>query len=126
MSEYKIVIPGTFPGLNDFIQEANRSRHAGNKLKGMYTNIAAAEARRQLRGLKITNPVVIEYLWVEKKRIRDKSNICAFGRKCIEDGLIKAGVLKNDGWREIKGFSDDFVVDKSNPRIEITIREVKA
>lgn len=33
-------------------------------------------------------------------------------------------VLKNDGWKEITGFSDEFFVDVNNPRIEVEIEEV--
>jgi len=33
-------------------------------------------------------------------------------------------VLKNDGWN-IRGYGQDFFVDKKNPRIEVLIREVK-
>jgi len=33
-------------------------------------------------------------------------------------------VLKNDGWNDIEGFSDEFFVDKQNPRVEVEISEV--
>jgi Holliday junction resolvase RusA-like endonuclease len=42
----------------------------------------------------------------------------------IQDALVKAKVLKNDGWKEITGFQDNFFVDKDNPRIEVEIQEV--
>ena len=32
-------------------------------------------------------------------------------------------VLRNDGWQNIAGFTDDFAVDKGRPRIEIEIEE---
>ena len=46
-----------------------------------------------------------------------------FGRKDIQDTLVKMGALKNDGWENIEGFSDSFAVDKGKPRIEIEIEQ---
>ena len=42
----------------------------------------------------------------------------------ILDGLVKAGVLKNDGWLEIAGIEHKFSIDKTNPRAEVTLKEV--
>ncbi len=125
MREYKLVIPGVLPGLNEYIAAERASRYKGAGMKQQYTHLVAALAKRQLRGLKIVRPVVMEYHFFEKNRYRDKSNISAFARKCIEDGLIAARVLKNDGWKEISGYEDFFAVDKSEPRIEVVLREVE-
>lgn len=57
--------------------------------------------------------------------MRDKDNISSFGRKVIQDGLVRVGVLKNDGWKHIEGFSDRFRVDEKNPRVEVEIIEVE-
>lgn len=65
-----------------------------------------------------------EHTWYERDRRRDKDNISSFGRKVIQDGLVKAGVLANDGWAQIAGFSDEFHVDAKRPRVEIEIGEV--
>jgi len=37
---------------------------------------------------------------------------------------VLVGILDNDGWKNIKGFTDDFAVDKGSPRIEVVIVEV--
>ena len=42
----------------------------------------------------------------------------------IQDALVECGVLQNDGWKNIVGFSDDFFVDPKNPRIEVDIEEI--
>ena len=76
-----------------------------------------------MRGVKLEKPVFMEYLWVEPNRRRDLDNISSFGRKVIQDALVDTGVLKNDGWKHVVGFSDKFDVDKENPRIEVLIRE---
>ena len=43
------------------------------------------------------------YLVVEETERRDPSNICASAIKFIEDGIVEAGVMKNDGWKQVLG-----------------------
>lgn len=81
-------------------------------------------AKTQLRSVQFDGPVIMRYTWIEPNRRRDKDNI-AFAKKFIQDALIRAGVLANDGWAQIKGFSDDFVVDRKRPRVEVEIEEAK-
>lgn len=52
-------------------------------------------------------------------------NISSFGRKVFQDALVEVGTLPGDGWRQIVGFSDEFYIDQENPRVEVTIREVR-
>ena len=122
--EYLLIIPGRLDNLNDLISAERRNRYAGGKMKGQNQQIVTVAIRKCLRGVKINTPVHMEYLWVEKDRKRDKDNISSFGRKVIQDALTCTGVLKNDGWAQIEGFSDAFAVDKSNPHIEVRIIEV--
>ena len=65
----------------------------------------------------------MQYSWYEKNKKRDLDNISSFGRKVIQDALVASKVLINDGWNNIKGFSDEFYVDAKNPRIEVLIEE---
>ncbi len=84
-----------------------------------------AEIYEQLGRLRITNPVRMTYRWYEKDRRRDLDNVSSFGRKVIQDALVDTGVIQNDGWKEITGFSDEFYVDKKNPRIEVEIEVIE-
>jgi hypothetical protein len=43
------------------------------------------------------------YLIIEQTKKRDPSNICSAGIKFVEDGLIEAGVIPNDGWKNVLG-----------------------
>ena len=122
--EYKLIIPGRLPGLNEYIAAERSNRHMGAKMKADSGNIVSVETRRCMRGVRIERPVFMEYTWVEKNRRRDLDNISSFGRKVIQDALVASGVLKDDGWKYVVGFSDRFEVDKDNPRIEVRIREV--
>ena len=79
-------------------------------------------AKSSLRG-KIKTPVIMHYTWFEPNQKRDKDNVSSFGRKIIQDALVKSGYLPGDGWQQIVGFTDSFEVDKKNPRIEVEFEE---
>lgn len=121
----KLVIPFALPGLNDYIEAERAHRQKGAALKRQCQRDIAAALRRQVRG-PLREPVVMRYTWVEKDRRRDKDNISSFGRKIIQDTLVRMKALRNDGWANIDGFSDEFRVDKRNPRVEIEIEEAES
>lgn len=122
--EYLLTIPDTLPNLNDYISAERTNRHKGAKMKADSGNIVAVAIRQCMRGVRIEKPVFMEYTWIEPSRRRDKDNISSFGRKVIQDALVQCGVLKDDGWNYVVGFSDRFEVDNENPRIEVLIKEV--
>ena len=124
---YKFIIPGRLTGLNEYINAERENRYKAAALKKTNQQIVAFAINRQiLRHCRdtITNPVVIDYAWYEANRKRDLDNI-SFAKKFIQDALVESGVLANDGWKQIKGFTDKFYVDKGNPRVEVTITEVE-
>ena len=121
--EYLLTIPGTLNNLNDYISAERTNRHKGAKMKASNGDIVTVAISRCMKGVKIEKPVFMEYLWVEPNRRRDLDNISSFGRKVIQDALVDTGVLKDDGWKYVVGFSYKFDVDKKNPRIEVLIRE---
>lgn len=122
--EYKLIIPGKLPGLNDYIAAERANRHKGAKMKADNGTIVAVAIRQCMRGVKIDRPVEMHYTWYEPNKRRDHDNVSSFGRKVIQDALVDVGVLKDDGWKYVVGFSDRFEVDKGNPRIEVRIKEV--
>ncbi|WP_087064249.1 RusA family crossover junction endodeoxyribonuclease [Intestinibacillus massiliensis] len=119
----KFTIRGTLPGLNDYITAERTNRYKGAEMKRRCEAVAM-HAAQQLGGVCFTRPVRFVYRWFEPNRHRDKDNISAFGRKVIQDALVRAKVLENDGWKQIEGFEDQFFVDKKAPRIEVQIFEV--
>lgn len=119
----KIIIPFTLPGLNDYIEAERSHRQSGAAMKRKWQREVALVMRRQLRR-PLREPVIMRYTWVEGNRRRDKDNISSFGRKVIQDALVKdLKALRNDGWANIDSFSDRFLVDQSRPRIELEIVE---
>lgn len=116
----KFTIYGTLPSLNEFIDAERTNRQKGAYLKKQCEAIVM-HAALSLGDWTTQKPVYIVYHWYEKNRRRDKDNISSFGRKVIQDALVKSRYLKNDGWDNIVGFEDHFFVDKKNPRIEVKI-----
>ena len=57
-------------------------------------------------------------------RSQKNSLISGYAHKVVQDALVKAGALPNDGWNEIINDTNDYAVDKKDPRIEIIITEV--
>ena len=119
---YRLVIPGALPGLNEYIRAERTNRHIAAKLKKETQKVISGYITQQLRGVHIYEPVFMAYTWVERDRKRDKDNI-SFAKKFIQDALVGARVLKNDGWAEIAGFSDSFKVDKGHPCVVVDIEE---
>ena len=123
MQRYEFTILGTLPGLNEYSDAERKNWRMAAAMKRQAESVIKKYAKAKLGCLHITKPVRIDYLWICPNRRRDKSNI-AFAKKFIEDGLIGAKILKNDGWFDVVDFSDKFGLDKKNPRIIVTITEV--
>lgn len=118
----KFVIKGELPGLNEYIEAERSNRYAASSMKKRVQGAVMAACRAQHPKAKFKNPVVMHYRWVEKDWRRDCDNI-AFAKKFIQDAFVKAGILIDDSRKYIRGFTDEFEVDRKNPRIEITVEE---
>lgn len=122
MKELKIVIPGTMPGFNEIVKAAkqgNRRHQPYNDMKRENTNLVAWTSNKIPKKKRI----FLDITWIEKNKRRDPDNIAA-AVKFIWDGLVEAGVIENDGWKQNAGWRNSFEVDKDNPRIEVIIKEV--
>ena len=121
---YKLVIPGTLPGLNEYLQAERRRSgryNCGNEMKQHWQAYIGSFIRKDLGRKKIEKPVRLHYTFYEPTKRRDLDNIAATAHKFIQDALVRSGVIPDDGWKYVRGFSDNFQVDKKEPRIEILI-----
>lgn len=122
---YKFTIQGKMAGLNELIDYNRKNFKAGNGLKQKHQT----KVLKALKGVKIPHPIKypvnLHYAFYEENKRRDKDNISGFAHKVVQDALVKAKVLTNDGWKYIEGYTDTFYVDQTNPRIEVIIEEVK-
>jgi Holliday junction resolvase RusA-like endonuclease len=118
----RVMIPGRFAGLNEFIDANRRQRgrwNAGNAMKQKDQRIIL----EYLPEVKFKQAVFLEYHFFEPNSRRDKDNISAYFHKIFQDAMVQAGMIPNDGWKQIKGMADYFDIDKKWPRIEVYIEE---
>ena len=113
-------IPIIFPSLNEIIESSKTHWSKYSKPKKGYTEIVASFAKQQLKPVK--RQIDIHCHWICRDKRKDPDNI-ATGVKFILDGLVKAGILKNDGFNEIKSIHHTFEVDKQNVGVVVTIKD---
>ncbi len=119
----KFFVPYQLPSLNKIIAAAKIKKGRWWKyadLKKLHTeNIANI-----LGDCKpLESPVFINFFWASADRRTDPDNIAA-ARKFILDGAVTAGLLEDDGWKHIEGFSDSFRIDKKNPGVYVEMTSV--
>ena len=119
--QQKLIIPCELPDLNTTIALSKRHWSEYAKLKRKYTQMVACHARRQLKPI-LSGRVHLSFVWYCRNKRRDPDNVCS-AKKFIIDGLVAAGILSNDGWKQVVGFSDSFEVDQNSPRVAVTIVE---
>lgn len=127
MAEYKVIIEGRFPSMNEFIF-ANRMGkgkwNKGNVMKQASQDEISWQIMQQHKKLHIDKPVRLLYTFYESNKKRDLDNISGYFHKVFQDALVHCGVIHNDSWHYIVGFSDEFLIDNKKPRIEVIIQEV--
>lgn len=116
----KLVIKGSLTDLNTYINAERGNRFVAAKIKKEETDLVYWECKKQKLYQVAEYPVNISFVWYCKNEKKDPDNI-SFTKKYILDGLVKAEVLQNDGFKQINSFTDSFEVDSENPRIEVFI-----
>lgn len=113
-------IPFTLPGCNEYIEACRRHYQIGARMKKETEEQIMWALKGRLR--KRTRPVRIKYLWIEKDRRRDVDNV-AFGKKFINDALVKLGVLIDDSQRWVVE-TQDKVTTGNKPGVVIIIEDI--
>ena len=109
------------PTLNEYINAERRHRLRAARLK----RTTEKQITLELIGQKIKpfDSIFLSYNWIRQHRREDKDNI-SFGQKFVQDALMLAGIITNDGWNKVVGFSHDFNVDKEQgPKLILSIEE---
>lgn len=116
-------IPGPLPGMNELIEAAKGARgrgHRYSRLKLVWNDTIVLLARAaRIPTMKRAH---LAFRWLERDKRRDPDNIAGGGRKIVLDGLVTAGVLENDGWAQVAGWTDSFDV-AARAGVEVTISE---
>ena len=116
----KFIIKGRLDGLNEYTKANRGNKFGGNTCKKNNEAVVACFLHR-LKPVSV--PVKLIFKWYEPNVRRDVDNI-AFAKKFICDCLVQNRILPNDNQQWVKGFTDEFAVDKINPRIEVEIIEI--
>lgn len=123
----KVVIEGELIALNQYIDKERGKRRGwavASRIKKTETERCSTAFIKMIgKGLKISAsqfPLNFVFRWYVPNARKDKDNI-VFAKKFIFDGMVKSGLIPNDGWKEIGEFRDICYVDADNPRIEVEI-----
>lgn len=116
----KLVIKGEYPTLNEIIKASKSHYMAYANQKKDFTALTMIYTKKapKIKGLNDYT-----FVWYRREKRNDPDNITA-GQKYIFDGLVKGGLIENDGWKQVHDITHKFRVDKDNPRVEIYISEV--
>lgn len=114
------------PTLNDYINTERGNMYAAANNKKHYTQLCAnyAESLKSL-DFNPTGQYNIELYWTLPDRRRDHDNL-AFGIKFIQDGLVEAEVLENDGPKFINNISHIFNPETGPFCITVTLSLIHA
>ncbi len=112
-------VPGPLPGMNDFA--GKKSGWLYRQAKSNLTVIVSLAIKQEK--LKPMQRAFIIWEWREPTKRRDPDNFTSMGRKFVLDALVKCGILPDDGWDEILGWEDSWVVDTDKPGVWITLEE---
>lgn len=91
---------GRWPDLNSYIDAERANPRQAARLKRTYTEAAQTIAQAANVGM-APIPCRVRCLWHVPNRRMDLDNL-AFGLKFVLDGLVRAGVLPNDGRRQVQ------------------------
>lgn len=129
MSDYRITITGFDSGLNEVLNGVYydyKTRRIYNREKKKNDDLMIRQLRKcDFKSVKLVTPIEIRYKFYVKDKRHDRMNIASAADKSFQDALQKVGMLHNDGYDDVVGIYFDWEVDRLNPRIEVTITEVK-
>lgn len=123
MAAQTLIIKGSLPGRNEAENAARTHWDVARKLKKDNTELVAWECLAQ-RIKPIQGQARVEVTFFEKDLKRDADNVIG-GLKYILDGLVNAGVIRNDTRKLVKLYIMPVELDRQNPRIEVKLSEVQ-
>ena len=114
----RLFVPGPLPRLNELI---GRERWYYTSAKKKWGEAIGWEIKRQ--HLRPMGRVFIRWTWQEKDQRQDPDNFSGIGKKFILDALVATGILDNDGWKQIAGWTDTWVVVPDSPGVTVILEE---
>ncbi|WP_461240299.1 RusA family crossover junction endodeoxyribonuclease [Paucilactobacillus sp. N302-9] len=118
----KLVIHGELPSLNEYINVERSNRFGAAKFKKQATYQCMMYTKQAMQdGFKFDKPSIVVCTWYTKNLRKDPDNV-SFAIKFIFDGMMKAGLIENDGRKTVLGIEHKFEVDKIDPRVEVELK----
>ena len=105
------------PNLNQLL---GLHHHRYNKVKKQFQAVVVPLIKRQMQPV-TDYPVGLEFSWYAPHQRAGPDNIAGAGCKLLLDAMQLAGILHNDGYKQINGLTHWFYLDRQKPRIEIHI-----
>lgn len=112
-------VPGILPGQNIILGRATRWLYRTEKKLWQAKALQAIGDARLLP----MQRVHITWGWIERNKRRDPDNFTGLSKKFLLDAMVRSGVLPDDGWDEIAGWTDRWHVEKDNPGVLVTLEE---
>ena len=107
---YTFDIETKLPTLNEYILAERTNKFIAAKIKKQATTICALSCMFLKGKVDKSMRYYVYFVWHMPNYRLDPDNV-AYAKKFVLDGLVKAGVLENDGAKNISGFSDKFEYD---------------
>jgi hypothetical protein len=118
----EITISGKLPHLNEYVNKERTNRFMGAKLKKDATELVAWQSKKYAGKIE-EYPVGVILNWSVKKnrgKYADPDNI-GFGTKFILDGLVNAGVLEDDTFKQIESITHQFEWDAPEDKVVVQL-----
>lgn len=104
------VFEGELPSMNEIIAQSKKHWSKYSKVKKVWTGEVEFQTKLQRKPL-IDEQVYVRFIWYTKDERKDPDNVRA-GSKYLLDGIVRGGILEDDGRKQIAGFIDQYVTDK--------------
>ena len=119
MRVQEVWLPGRWPSLNELMYKGTRHKI---QVKRLWADLTIAFVNRA-KLAPVSKRVHLSYEHRRANLRGDPSNFAAGAAKVIEDSLVKCGILKNDGFANVSGFTHTFKIDAENPGVKVVISE---
>ena len=116
-----VTVEGRMPSLNDYIRAERANRYKAAAVKKRETARVRAACIEQ-RAPRFDRPVTVRTTFYEPDARRDADNV-GFARKFVLDGLVLAGVIKDDSRRYVRQCPDRVLTDKARPRVVVEVSD---
>jgi hypothetical protein len=119
-NQVEFIIPHKLITLNEYIDKERGHRIAAAKIKKSLTAVCANFAKDIKGVIDPAKQYDIQFFWTTPNNMIDADNI-TFGQKFILDGIVQAGVLKDDTRRHVRNLHHNIETVKGVTQVKIVL-----